>query len=41
MRDWLALSKEAIVEFVKALNKLKAMVGKKSYAIRIPFSSIK
>jgi hypothetical protein len=41
MRDWLSLTKEAIVEFMKALNKLKIMVGKKSYAICIPFSSIK
>jgi hypothetical protein len=41
MRDWLTLSKEAIVEFVKALNKLKVMVGRKSYAICIPFSLIK
>jgi hypothetical protein len=41
IRDWLALSKEAIVEFMKALNKLKVMVGKKSYAICIPFGSIK
>jgi hypothetical protein len=41
MRDRLALANEAIVEFVKALNKLKATVGKKSYAICIPFGSIK
>jgi hypothetical protein len=41
LRDWLTLSKEAIVEFVKALNKLKVTVSKKSYAVSIPFGSTK
>jgi hypothetical protein len=41
MRDWLILSKEVIVEFVKALNKLKVMVSKKNYAVCIPFVPIK
>jgi hypothetical protein len=41
MGDWLTLSEEVIVEFVKALNKLNVMVSKKSYAVCIPFVPIK
>jgi hypothetical protein len=41
MSHWLTLSEEVIVEFVKALNKLKVLVSQNKYPVIVPFGLIK